>query len=110
MAMTRDGENGNDPPNTPGEKTKSLKRKQPSGKQSEKNPSNTRQRKRARILDARGIATQTSDKALKSGKLDVNAFVQAREFEIRALEEGMAKARYAHRSCWRMDGCSLIDL
>jgi|SRR5579862_6861947 len=75
-------------------KTKSLKRKQPSGNGSGENQSNARQRKRAKILDARGIATQTSDKALKSGKLDVSAFVQAREFEIRALEGGMARAKY----------------
>ncbi|KAI9761591.1 MAG: hypothetical protein M1840_001772 [Geoglossum simile] len=88
-------------PNHPDLKTKSLKRKQPLGNGSGETPGNARQRKRAKILDARGIATQSSDKALKSGKLDVNAFMQAREFEIRALEEGMARAKHvSHGSSW----------
>jgi ribonuclease P/MRP protein subunit POP1 len=94
MDTVKDGKPGGGSSNPPDPKTKSLKRKQPPGNGSVENPSNARQRKRAKILDARGIATQTSDKALKSGKLDVNAFVQAREFEIRALEEGMARAKY----------------
>lgn len=46
--------------------------------------------KRAKILEARTILAQTSDKALnKNGELDVAAFVKAREFEIKALEESM---------------------
>ncbi|KAI9786383.1 MAG: hypothetical protein M1839_006843 [Geoglossum umbratile] len=93
MDTAKDKEPRGGSSNVPDPKTRSLKRKQPSGKESSGDPSNARQRKRAKLLDARGIATQTSDKALKSGKLDVNAFVQAREFEIRALEEGMAKAK-----------------
>ncbi|CAD0056292.1 unnamed protein product [Aureobasidium pullulans] len=43
--------------------------------------------------DARTLAVQTSSKAFKNGELDVGAFVKAREYEIRALEEGMARAR-----------------
>lgn len=43
--------------------------------------------------DARTLAAQTSSKAFKNGELDVGAFVKAREYEIRALEEGMARAR-----------------
>ncbi|KAI9838792.1 MAG: hypothetical protein M1837_002321 [Sclerophora amabilis] len=54
-----------------------------------------RAQKRARTQDARKIATQTSDKALKDGQLDVDKFVQAREWEIRALESGMRDAKKA---------------
>ena len=43
--------------------------------------------------DARTLAVQTSSKAFKNGELDVGAFVKAREYEIRALEDGMARAR-----------------
>ncbi|KAI5248684.1 POPLD-domain-containing protein [Aureobasidium subglaciale] len=43
--------------------------------------------------DARTLAVQTSSKAFKNGELDVGSFVKAREYEIRALEEGMARAR-----------------
>lgn len=43
--------------------------------------------------DARTLAVQTSSKAFKNGELDVGAFVKAREYEIRALEQGMARAR-----------------
>jgi ribonuclease P/MRP protein subunit POP1 len=43
--------------------------------------------------DARTLAVQTSSKAFKNGELDVGAFVKAREYEIRALEEGMMRAR-----------------
>ncbi|KAI9863112.1 MAG: hypothetical protein M1813_003932 [Trichoglossum hirsutum] len=94
MASIKDGKTGNGLSNTPAAvEAKSLKRKQPPDKEDEKRNGNARQRKRAKILDARAIATQSSDKALKSGRLDVNAFVQAREFEIRALEEGMASAK-----------------
>ncbi|KAH0558430.1 hypothetical protein GP486_004909 [Trichoglossum hirsutum] len=97
MASIKDGKTGKTGSGlsgTPGTvDAKSLKRKQPQGKEDEKRNGNARERKRAKILDARTIATQTSEKALKSGRLDVNAFVQAREFEIRALEEGMANAK-----------------
>ncbi|KAH0538088.1 hypothetical protein FGG08_005300 [Glutinoglossum americanum] len=92
MVTTKGGKTGGGS-NAPPDATAKLKRKQHPGKEPENNLSNARQRKRAKTLDAREIATQTSDKALKSGKLDVNAFVQAREFEIRALEEGMARSK-----------------
>ena len=59
-------------------------------------PSSTpRARKRAKTHDARQIAVQSSDKALKNGELDVDRFVKAREWEIRALEAGMKGAKYA---------------
>ncbi|KAI9737889.1 MAG: hypothetical protein M1834_009259 [Cirrosporium novae-zelandiae] len=50
-------------------------------------------RKRAKTQDARTVAVQTSDQALKNGELDVSAFIKAREYEIRALESGMAKSK-----------------
>lgn len=49
--------------------------------------------KRPRLQDARQIAVQTHDKALKDGELDVEKFVQAREWEIRALEAGMKESK-----------------
>lgn len=52
-----------------------------------------RPQKRPRLQDARQIAVQTHDKALKDGELDVEKFVQAREWEIRALEAGMKEAK-----------------
>ncbi|KAI9844733.1 MAG: hypothetical protein M1838_002053 [Thelocarpon superellum] len=53
-----------------------------------------RARKRARTQDARQIAVQMSDKALKDGELDVDKFLRAREWEIRALEAGMKGAKW----------------
>lgn len=68
----------------------SLKRKQPS-KSDEKQP--TQPRKRQKLQDARSIALQTSSKAFKDGELNVDKFIKAHEFEIKALEEGMIRAR-----------------
>lgn len=50
---------------------------------------------RARQRDARTLSTQTTGHALQNGELDVDKFVKAREFEIRALEEGMQRSRKA---------------
>lgn len=73
----------------------SKKRKEhPSGSKSEPN-------KRAKIdhrskqRDSRALATQTSSKAFKNGELDVDKFVKAREYEIRALEDGMSRSKKA---------------
>ncbi|KAI9817572.1 MAG: hypothetical protein M1827_001184 [Pycnora praestabilis] len=77
-----------------------LKRKQGPGT----NPTTTstaagvRTHKRAKIQDARTIAVQTSDKALNNGQLDVDKFVKAREYEIRALEAGLGGAKKALRT------------
>jgi ribonuclease P/MRP protein subunit POP1 len=46
-------------------------------------------------MDARTIRTQPSGAALKDGDLDLQAFLSAREFEIRALEAGMRKSKAA---------------
>lgn len=50
---------------------------------------------RAKQRDARQLATQTSSKAFNNGALDVDKFVKAREFEIRALEQGMQRSKKA---------------
>lgn len=50
---------------------------------------------RAKQRDARQLAAQTSGKAFRNGELDVDRFVRSREFEIRALEEGMARSKKA---------------
>ncbi|KAF2138446.1 uncharacterized protein K452DRAFT_290588 [Aplosporella prunicola CBS 121167] len=63
------------------------KRKQPPP------PANGRQRKRAKTRDARTIATQASGVAFKNGEVDVDKFVKARQYEIKALEDGMARSR-----------------
>jgi ribonuclease P/MRP protein subunit POP1 len=56
---------------------------------------NPRFQKRAKLQDARNIRTQPSDAALKDGELDLQAFLSAREFEIRALETSMRKSKAA---------------
>ncbi|KAF7187394.1 Ribonucleases P/MRP protein subunit pop1 [Pseudocercospora fuligena] len=75
----------------------SKKRKEPptnasNSKNDNKRPKNDH---RAKQRDARALASQTSSKAFKNGELDVDKFVKAREYEIRALEEGMARSKKA---------------
>ena len=66
----------------------SLKRKPPPN-----NVLDSRQFKRTKLHDARALASQTSGKAFGNGELDVDKFVKAREFEIKALENGVRKSR-----------------
>lgn len=47
------------------------------------------------MRDARFLATQTTSKAFKNGELDVDKFVKSREYEIRALEQGLARSKKA---------------
>ncbi|KAJ8067178.1 hypothetical protein OCU04_004543 [Sclerotinia nivalis] len=51
--------------------------------------------KRNKTLDARSIMTQTADAALKNGDLDLQSFLNAREYEIKALEDGMQRSKGA---------------
>ncbi|KAI4262666.1 MAG: hypothetical protein L6R42_002167, partial [Xanthoria sp. 1 TBL-2021] len=68
------------------------KRKQPQDFAKASNSS--RNSKRAKQTEARTILTQASDKALnQNGELDVSAFVKAREFEIKAMEESMGASK-----------------
>lgn len=50
---------------------------------------------RSKQRDARALSTQLSSKAFRNGELDVGSFVKAREYEIRALEEGMSRSKKA---------------
>lgn len=49
--------------------------------------------KRVKIQDARSIRSQPADAALKDGELDLQAFLNARQFEIGALQDGMRKSK-----------------
>ncbi|RDA87390.1 hypothetical protein CP532_6975 [Ophiocordyceps camponoti-leonardi (nom. inval.)] len=49
--------------------------------------------KRAKVHAARSIPVQPPDAAFKDGELDLQAFVAAHEFEIRALEQSMASSK-----------------
>jgi ribonuclease P/MRP protein subunit POP1 len=49
--------------------------------------------KRVKFQDARNIRTQPSDAALDDGKLDLQKFLNTREFEIKALESSMRKCK-----------------
>lgn len=53
-------------------------------------------RKRAKTLDARSLAVQSTDAALSvTGELDVAAYAAARAFEIQALEDGIKRSKTA---------------
>ncbi|PYH34065.1 ribonuclease P/MRP protein subunit POP1 [Aspergillus neoniger CBS 115656] len=53
-------------------------------------------RKRQKTFDARSLAVQVADAALSaSGELDVAAYVEAREYEIRSLESGIQRSKNA---------------
>lgn len=70
------------------------KRKSPPHSSSEnQRPSSKRGFKRVKLNDARSIRAQSADSALKNGELDVQSFLKAREFEIKALQDGMQKAK-----------------
>ncbi|KAH8684304.1 ribonuclease-like protein P complex subunit Pop1 [Tricladium varicosporioides] len=80
------------PPPTGGPSSRPQKRKDPPS--SNQNGPRNRTSKRAKINDARTILTQSSDAALNTnGELDLNSFLRAREFEIRALEGSMARCK-----------------
>ncbi|KAI9809276.1 MAG: hypothetical protein M1825_002567 [Sarcosagium campestre] len=74
------------------------KRPSPTGptKAGASNISAAQARKRTKVRDARQIAVQTSDDAFKHGQLDVDKYVKARQFEIKALESSMRGSRQAH--------------
>ncbi|KAL8642170.1 MAG: hypothetical protein Q9226_008537, partial [Calogaya cf. arnoldii] len=72
--------------------TSGQKRKQP--QDFAKASNSNRNPKRAKQIEARTILIQASDKALnRNGDLDVSAFVKAREFEIKAMEESMGASK-----------------
>jgi ribonuclease P/MRP protein subunit POP1 len=74
------------------------KRKEPPKQSSASKPhANKRPRfdPSAKMRDARTLSSQTSSKAFKHGELDVDKFVKSREYEIRALEQGLARSKKA---------------
>jgi ribonuclease P/MRP protein subunit POP1 len=65
-----------------------------SSSSSQKGPEKGRGYKRVKTInDARSILRQTSDAALKNGELDVQSFLKSREFEIKALQDGMQRSK-----------------
>ncbi|KAK5115432.1 hypothetical protein LTR85_009892 [Meristemomyces frigidus] len=89
-----------DKPSQAGQKGQqnAKKRKEPPTSASRPNNDSHKRPKtdhRAKQRDARQLSAQTSSKAFKNGELDVDKFVRAREFEIRALEEGMSRSKTA---------------
>ncbi|KJX99714.1 ribonuclease P complex subunit Pop1 like protein [Zymoseptoria brevis] len=73
------------------------RREPPTGQSNTKNDQNKRHKPdhRSKQRDARMLSTQLSSAALRNGELDVEKFVKAREYEIRALEEGMTRSKKA---------------
>lgn len=88
----------------PGQGTGARKRKDPpagaaGGNKSQPGdtrPTTTRSAKRVKFHDARNIRSQPSDAAFEDGKLDLQKFLSAREFEIKALESSMRKCKAAN--------------
>ena len=79
-----------------GRKSLPKKRKDPpSSDRGQQRNENPRGQKRVKAQNARIILTQTSDAALSNGELDLQAFLKAREFEIKALEDGMQRSKDA---------------
>lgn len=53
----------------------------------------SKKRRYASAQEARAIASQTAGKAFGNGEIDVDKFVRAREFEIKALEDSMVRSK-----------------
>jgi len=73
--------------------TSSLKRKQPPS--SSQSQDFSRKKRRVKAQDARLIISQTTGKAFGDGEVDIDKFVKARQFEIKALEDGMRRSKGA---------------
>jgi ribonuclease P/MRP protein subunit POP1 len=75
---------------------KAKKRKEPPQPSSSSQMSGPNGRvKRVKLQDARSILTQAADAALNNGELDLQSFLKSREFEIKALQDGMQKSKKA---------------
>lgn len=74
--------------------TEPKKRKEPPPSSSNSTKATRgRETKRVKTYDARAILSQSSDSAFKNGELDVQSFLKAREFEIKALQDGMQRSK-----------------
>ena len=81
-------------PQAPASAPKAPKRKEhPSSSSQGPTQNRARDAKRVKLWDARSILAQTTDAALKNGELDLQAFLKSREFEIKALQDGMEKSK-----------------
>lgn len=76
---------------------KSKKRKEPpnSSNTSQRNPIKGRHKRAKLVSELRSISTQNADAALKNGELDLQSFLKAREFEIKAIENSMQEGKGA---------------
>jgi len=82
------------PPNPPNPRKRGAPATAASGTSSQRQANNpVHDRKRLKIQDARAIAVQSTEAALKGGHLNINSFVKSREFEIRALEDAISNSR-----------------
>ena len=75
-----------------------LKRKSPHDESSSSAPRasqqrTSRQRKYAKTRDARQVSVQTSGTAFGNGEVDLDKFVKAREFEVKALEDALIRSK-----------------
>ncbi|KAL2108025.1 hypothetical protein VUR80DRAFT_4351 [Thermomyces stellatus] len=86
------------PPKQDDAPQKAKKRKEPPSSSSSKANTPNRFSKRPKFQDARQIAAQGPDDALRDGELDLQAFMAARAFEIEALEDSMRKTKEASTS------------
>ena len=76
-------------------KAPSKKRKEPPTSNNAHSSADKKQKTdhRAKQRDARTLSTQTTSKAFANGALDVDAFVKAREYEMRALESSVQRSK-----------------
>ncbi|KAF2999513.1 hypothetical protein E8E14_001626 [Neopestalotiopsis sp. 37M] len=68
------------------------------GQQNGQSNPNTARRPAPSYRDIRAIAAQPADAALKDGELDIQAFLNARGFEIKALDESMRRTQVSQTS------------
>lgn len=85
------------PPGHAGSDSRKRKAAPTSQQSSRNNHANKRHKPdhRSKQRDSRTLSAQSSFQAFKNGELDVDKFVKAREYEIRALEEGMSSSKKA---------------
>ncbi|CZT47703.1 related to ribonuclease P chain POP1 [Rhynchosporium secalis] len=74
--------------------TGNAKRKEPPGSSSSNQNQLSKGRSFKRVkYNARSILTKPPDDALKNGELNLQSFLKSREFEIKALQDGMQSAK-----------------
>ena len=81
-------------PNTKPDPPRNAKRKEPPSSH-DRHAKKPRFDARTRQQDARQLHTQTSNEAFSHGALDVDKFIKSREYEIRAMQDGMQRSKRA---------------